>query len=91
MKLKRVRPNVAPAPRAMARAKSSAAPRDAPTMTSSAGARPPRAGEVCSVTNVRAASRRTAADVEVMTRHFCCRAASGRHAGFSGYGSASLP
>src|SRR5262249_27982492 len=60
-RLKRVSPKVAPASRASARARSSAAPRDAPTMTSSdAGDRPAQ--------NARAAASRAAADEEVTTR-----------------------
>jgi hypothetical protein len=56
-----VSPNVDPARRATARARSSAAPRDAATITSSvAGGRPLR--------NSRAASSRAAADVEVTMR-----------------------
>ena len=75
VRLKRVMPNVAPAWRATARARSSAAPRDAPTMISSlSGGRPPR--------NSRAAASRAAADVEVMMRTI--RTPSGRLAGHSG-------
>jgi hypothetical protein len=56
-------PNVDPAPRAIVRARSSAAPREAATMTRSlSGGRPPR--------NPRAASSRAAAEVEVMMRRF---------------------
>ena len=61
VRLNRVRPKVAPARRAIARAKSSAAPRDAPTMTSSeAAGRPAR--------KVRAAFSRAAADEDVTMR-----------------------
>ena len=60
-KAESVMPNVAPACRAMARARSSAAPREAPTMISSeAGGRWAR--------KRRAASSRAEADVEVMMR-----------------------
>src|SRR5262249_21752852 len=82
VKLKRVQPNVAPARTATDRARSSAEPRDAPTIVTSATGG-------CAARNSRAAAARAAADVDVTTRIIAN--SPGRRAGTSDFGGAPPP